>query len=576
MKIDLHCHTLNCKKGDGPKREPCVNLFKEKVELAEVNIIAITNHNKFDLKQYQLFKDSVKEVCDVWPGIELDVKELGNKTGHVLIIANPNNIEMFNEIVEENINNQNPNKYCITVTKMCELFNKLNVVYIPHYFKENQLSDQDLELLEMKTYSKKRVLHEPADIKSLGVLNANGFKSVIGSDVKDWNEYEKSTFAELKYNINGYENFLKLLDKDVTFINDLITHDFYDSVKVYGDHKNKKNPFQIDLYNDVNIIFGDKGSGKTEILNSLEEYFKNSKGINPVRFDGGDKTSWFSALMQPNKKYTIEDLDIVDDSNVFDSIENYVDIIPEKIENYVKYFQNKSNNKKRKKLKILNQEKIFTSNLDNYTKLNNEYKEIINFINKFISYEVYKNNSEKYIDILNQLKEISNDAFDLCMDEWLNRKADYLVDDAIDKYNTYVSESDGTPQNPTETGFYKFCKNRFMLFNSIDKFSDTINNTPQILKREYIGRIGQKGDGVLFEELGFVNIENIEKLNYKTMYSGKTAINNFLQLLNKVTDSILKINLTDITNQLNEKIKENDIRTINKFLYARPSDSLDA
>ena len=83
MKIDLHCHTLNCKKGDGENREPTVELFAEKIELSEVKVVAITNHNHFNKQQYDLFRNTVKENCDVWPGIELDVKELGSKAGHV-------------------------------------------------------------------------------------------------------------------------------------------------------------------------------------------------------------------------------------------------------------------------------------------------------------------------------------------------------------------------------------------------------------------------------------------------------------------------------------------------------------
>lgn len=52
MKIDLHCHTLNCKKGDGKSRNVTSELFKEKIEAAGVEIVAITNHNYFDVNQY--------------------------------------------------------------------------------------------------------------------------------------------------------------------------------------------------------------------------------------------------------------------------------------------------------------------------------------------------------------------------------------------------------------------------------------------------------------------------------------------------------------------------------------------
>ena len=52
MRIDLHCHTKRTKKGDGEGRNVTVELFKEKISNADIRIVAITNHNTFDLNQY--------------------------------------------------------------------------------------------------------------------------------------------------------------------------------------------------------------------------------------------------------------------------------------------------------------------------------------------------------------------------------------------------------------------------------------------------------------------------------------------------------------------------------------------
>ena len=60
MRIDLHCHTKKIKSGDGKARNVTPTLFKEKIELADVKIVAITNHNAFDYQQYLSLKESVK------------------------------------------------------------------------------------------------------------------------------------------------------------------------------------------------------------------------------------------------------------------------------------------------------------------------------------------------------------------------------------------------------------------------------------------------------------------------------------------------------------------------------------
>ena len=73
MKIDLHCHTRKAKKGDGKGRNVTPELFKEKIELADVKIVAITNHNMFDYDQYIELRNVVAGICQVWPGVEIDI-----------------------------------------------------------------------------------------------------------------------------------------------------------------------------------------------------------------------------------------------------------------------------------------------------------------------------------------------------------------------------------------------------------------------------------------------------------------------------------------------------------------------
>ena len=64
----------------------------------EVEIIAITNHNVFDLTQFRKIEDSIIEGIQVWPGIELDVQENGAR-GHLLVIVSPKQTVEFSEVV---------------------------------------------------------------------------------------------------------------------------------------------------------------------------------------------------------------------------------------------------------------------------------------------------------------------------------------------------------------------------------------------------------------------------------------------------------------------------------------------
>ena len=575
MKIDLHCHTLNCKKGDGKSRNVTLELFKEKIEIAGVEIVAITNHNYFDINQYYLLKDCVKDVCEVWPGIEFDVIEKGNKSGHVLVICNPNRVEEFSDIVNEQIKNSTPDEFTIKVTDLCRAFNKLDVVYIPHFFKDHQLCEDDMELLEKNAYSKKRILQEPSDIKSLGVLNSNGYKSIIGSDVKDWNKYENNSFAELKYPIKGFDNFLKILDKDTAFINDLLNKDLYDEITVYGKAKEKKFPFTIKVYNDVNVIFGDKGSGKSQILDSLEIYFTQEKGMDVVKFTGGDKSKWFEALLKVDgADYSHESIGVNDYSEKFKNIYNYKDKLPKKIETYCRYYENISTNKKRKELKILNQTKTWTHDLSKYKDYYEDYKKIVNFERELSNMQVYKNNMDKYSVLIEQLNQLKVDSYSLCVDEWIKQWADYLIDDAIEKLDTYSSQSDGSPEMPKETGFYQFCKNRIELHKSINDIKNVLTTKEVNLQDSYIGTIGDKGSGYLNLSIGLLNSDNVNVVETKFFKGKKKNIQTFLKGINEINNNCYSKDLINLIAALNDKLTE-PISSIDYFIYAKKEFRLD-
>lgn len=89
MKIDLHCHTIKAKSGDGGRDIDPASLA-EALAGNQVGIAAITNHNLFDLS---IFKQCVAEASakgiDLWPGIELDIRGKSRVVGHVIVIADP-------------------------------------------------------------------------------------------------------------------------------------------------------------------------------------------------------------------------------------------------------------------------------------------------------------------------------------------------------------------------------------------------------------------------------------------------------------------------------------------------------
>ena len=90
-KLDLHIHTIQT-ASDHPFSFS-VDKLREYVQSLKIDGIAITNHNMFDIVQYQEIQNALSNICVVLPGIEINV---GNGSfGHILCITDQDDIEDF-------------------------------------------------------------------------------------------------------------------------------------------------------------------------------------------------------------------------------------------------------------------------------------------------------------------------------------------------------------------------------------------------------------------------------------------------------------------------------------------------
>ena len=151
MKIDLHTHTKKCKSGDAPTREIAPSEFCEILTSTDVGIIAITNHNVFDLTQFKEIEDGLGEGVQVWPGIELDVVEQGAR-GHLLVIVSPTRAAEFSELVDQLTSNSTPDEFTTSISAIIQSFDSLEPLYVAHYQqKKPNVSEVALEALTAGT-----------------------------------------------------------------------------------------------------------------------------------------------------------------------------------------------------------------------------------------------------------------------------------------------------------------------------------------------------------------------------------------------------------------------------------------
>ena len=562
MRIDLHCHTKKVKTGDAYTRNVTKDKFFQKVIEAEVKIIAITNHNQFDYMQYKEFKDVTEGYCDIWPGVELDIigkaDQKGNcKRGHLIVIANPKNVELFNTQVQELVNDEDVNTFQIGVKKVYETLGKCDCIYIPHFHKEPKLSDEDIQELGELLPDSSRLFKETSDYRSLGVFSNFDYSVIIGSDVQDWNKYETSKFADIRLPVQTFEQFCLLAKKDVQIIDTLLNQKRKKEIPV---SPYKKVNFKLPFYEDINIIFGQKGTGKTEILESLKKYYIEN-GIAMESYKGNEKDSDFSKMLKVNDIIATPDkLQLDSMRQQFIDVYNWKEELPTSFEKYISWMETKDNNKNKGRMKITECVHIEEGVRDR--KLESDYK----YLKEFTESTFEKIDIEKYLDeqerttlmlLLGKLCENINDAK---MQKWNSDKSIKLTNWSIDKIKAIADKCSDTISKPSSVGFYDFAMGRFKLFENVEEICSTFSVEDKV-EKEYLGNLEEKGDIYIQTRYRMLTKES----RTDEFKLGITILKNCKTVINEIKKAILEENISEEISSFQEFYDEG-IKDIGAFI----------
>lgn len=521
MKIDIHTHTKKIKQGDSEHRNIDVNRFTEIIKETDVKILAITNHNHFDYKQFTDFKNSVGGICQIWPGVEFDILE-EERRAHLITIVNPKNAEAFGKKVTEVIGSNSPDTFTISIDDVVNKFIEFDSIFVVHYHsKKPNLLAQDIDKLLNKVSNSKRILKEASNSISAGIYINHGHNSIHGSDVQNWNDYVSNSkfLPELRLPVESFEQFCLLLEKDDR------------TIKTILDKKNKEtiqiNPFNsaaeimdIDIYDDINILFGSKGTGKTDILKALSKHY-NGKGFKTEVYESSaKKIDDVFDLKGSQLKVDIEELGIDNCSAELTSLRNATEKEVTSLSKYLLYYSTDATNKISNNIKV-----------DKFTPLDEKsskrsFEDIKKNLEVFQEFKDYYAQDEKLRviigeDLLDELDNVVIRIFDKINTESGIRFTDYksisFFNKLIKLFVKEISKKTGQPEKPTKTGFSEYASNRIGIEKDVKKILENINKTiPPII--EEVGNLGDKGK--LYCKTNFL-IQNgkISDVNYKHIAS---------------------------------------------------------
>ena len=554
MKIDIHVHTKKTKQGDAETREIEADRFHEIISSTEVKIIAITNHNVFDIEQYRKFVTEVGDDFQIWPGVELDVIK-DNRRGHLIVIVSPDKVEDFSDTIFKLTEHSTPDKYTILLEEVVSNLDKFMPLYIAHYHqKKPDLLDEDIDYIVEKTANKSRVLKEATNAVSAGIFISHGHASIHGSDVQNWNQYQEQSksLPDLRLPVESFEQFCLLLDKNQVAINTLLDKKDPEpiSIKPFKD----ETVLEIIVYDDINVFFGAKGTGKSDILTAIAGYY-SAKGITCKKFESGSvKLDDAYDLAGKNLKLDLKDHEISYCNKEIELIRLAQEVHITSISKYKQFFSDSLKNKKAQKIKIKDMPRVNTQNSEREFELiqnsNGKVKEFKLFseYNTILEDVLGKENMGKLLSLLNEAIEgLDKKGFE----KFSNEKSAMLFNSMIEKFKFEITKKTGAPAKPSETGFQKYASNRIKIELAVKNIIENISKKISI-NDEYVGNLGEKGELYCKTEI-VIQDGNINEARFKPLgTANKKPLKNFSRIMADIKENVYSQNLFNKIAELNE------------------------
>lgn len=263
-KIDLHIHTV--KTISDADFEFKMESLIEYVKTKKIDVIAITNHNLFNKSQFQKICDALP-ATEVFPGIEINIGRFSS--GHLLLIASRNNLSDFeNKCKEVQDKITNPQEF-ITLEELKQIFGDLSdYLLIPHISKTPHMDHALIDELKDHIYC-----GEVASIKDFiyHAKSTNELTPVIFSDFR-----AKKVSKE---NFPVRQTYIDIGDTSLNAIKAALT----DKNKVKLSEREGNKIVQIldnlEISTGLNVIIGERASGKTFTVDAIEKRVDNVKYI---------------------------------------------------------------------------------------------------------------------------------------------------------------------------------------------------------------------------------------------------------------------------------------------------------
>jgi len=491
-RIDLHTHTQNL-KSDGKKRIISESDYAEKMKTNDVGICAVTNHNFFDIDEFRNIRNLQHDFV-IFPGIELDVQITeGEDKRHIIVIGNPDKDNVFKEVFS------NPKENAKTFffdfdsfVKAINKFDKDEVIIIPHFYDKDgkrRVTPEEKDKIKTNLFDYTIIL-ETSKLRSMGIVNAHNELSLIGSDVKDWDEYSEKVkeLPELKFSIDSYGKFYELANDTKHFVKTVLDGREKEIIDIDSN--------QLDVFKDINIIFGGKGSGKTVLLERYLAPLLQQKGFKTIIHAGKNYHEDYLKMLETFKEKT--KIDEILKNNIISNLTFILSYNESPnlnfIERVIKHCKNTRISKKAALIKKTESKYTKTFSYE-YKDLIEEHETNIKKINDVqrINKTIRKESDKHYIALYNELNLLKIDLLEKLKSEWCERFSTIQTEKFLKNTKSIIEKKTGKVGKLNNYGFSKRINDRKKMLYAHKKLVDDLKSL-EVSNIHRIGVLPDKGD----------------------------------------------------------------------------------
>ena len=474
-KIDFHIHTVPA-NGQEASFDFNLDKFQEYTNDLSIDAVAVTNHNLFNLEQFQKISDNLQNVA-VFPGIEIDFED-----GHLLLIGENENLEDFSSKCKS-IQNEFDSARKITIDKLKEVFSDLNkYLLIPHYGKKPKVHQSAIDSLKDHIFTGE--VQSPKKFHRT-IKEGDSLTPVVFSDARISADLDIKKCQSRHTYINTNSNPLTLSaiktalrDKNKVFLSNTGKHGFF---QVFNDGQ--------ELSSGLNIVVGGRSSGKTYLLNKLRDVFDiEEKSIKYIKqFDlVRDDEKKFNERVEKDKsaireEYLKEFREVVENATKVDRRAT-----KHKLEKYVETLLDFASSEKLQD--EFSKAKLFKENIYQVRRTKeDELKSLLNALMLLLKNNTHKSTINKYISE-NNLQNLFNDLGEKYKQLLENRLKKEWINELVQEIRQELESKTSSPTiDDNDIDFYriKLERERVRRFNAV---ASAIKKETEIKETEVFGK----------------------------------------------------------------------------------------